>query len=109
MTIPNPRPLGEFNKFEPETEVQARWIEPWIDAYKAHEDDPKRLLTMTFHHFAERYEKRTMTTEVDVGMDNARRLFMPPLGTLMFPVSDQARRIQDEDGNWGPYPEEKQT
>jgi len=79
-----------------EGESVSGMIEPWIDAYKIHEDDPKKLLTMTFHAFAKRYEERTMDTTLPPA-----RVYVPP-GTLMFPVSDQARRVI-EDGEWGPW------
>ena len=98
MSIPNPRPLERdgqpFNKTV--EVVDPLFIEPWIDAYKAHRDDPKRLLNMTWHHFAKRYEERTMDTTWLPALDT-------PKGMLMFPVTDQARRMRNKDGRWGPW------
>ena len=75
-------------------------LEPWIDVYKIYKDDPKKLLTMTFHRYAKRYEERTMPTNLP-----SARVYVPS-GTLMFPISDQAWRVQRADGTWGPWVEE---
>ena len=93
MSIPNPRPIEPW----PVEDELLGDIEPWIDAYKIHLDNPQKLLTMTFHAYAKRYEERTMDTKrmpLRVGV---------PSGTLMFPVSDQARRVKQEDGSWGQW------
>ena len=104
MSIPNPRPLERDGQSFNETveEVEPLFIEPWIDAYKVYEDHPKDLLHMTWHHFAKRYEERR-------GPPTWLSTFDAPKGTLIFPVTDQARRMQDKDGRWGPYPEEETT
>ena len=97
MSIPNPRPIEPWPVDEKPAEGM---IEPWIDAYKIHQDNPKRLLTMTFHAYAKRYEERTFDTKW-----TGSRVGVPS-GTLMFPVSDQARRMKRADGTWGPWVEE---
>lgn len=95
--IPNPRPLRrDFN-----TVKVGGKVEPWIDMYKAHEDDPSALLTLTFHTYAGRYENRTMD------LDPRDPKVYVPEGTLFLPISDQARRMRRADGTWGPWiPEE---
>lgn len=99
MSIPNPRPLERdgqpFNKPEPEPVLGM--IEPWIGMYKVHEDNPKTLLGMTFHAYAGRYESRTMDL-----VPRDPKVYVPE-GTPQIPISDQARRMMDNIGNWGPW------